>query len=181
MTIVSDCLCPSLPDLAHISMGDHRGRDEQFVEAVKVLLNAGLSQWWLYLGQCGSCQQNWLLAQEERIYDEHLLVKISQERADAALDAGKWPDTFSTYESVLTIAQTLSHPGQFLDPMAWSLLCTVEDLRRERHDISEDEMAHLLGISRRHVHRLIVRNARASIGERMKGWLSFVRGNRSFH
>ncbi|WP_061779042.1 hypothetical protein [Sphingomonas sanguinis] len=162
-------------------MGDHRGGDEQFLETVKVLRNAGEPRWWLYLCQCGSCQQNWLVAQEERIYDEHLLVKISQERADAVLYAGKWPDTFSTYESVLTIAQTLSHPGQFLDPMAWSLLCPVDDLRRERHDISEDEMAHLLGISRRHVHRLIVRNARASIGERMKGWLSFVRGNRSFH
>ncbi|WP_294278534.1 hypothetical protein [uncultured Sphingomonas sp.] len=162
-------------------MRDHRGRDEQFLETVKVLLNAGEPRWWLYLGQCGSCQQNWLVAQEERIYDEHLLVKISQERADAVLDAGKWPDTFSTYESVLAIAQTLSHPGRFLDPMAWSLLCTVEDLRCERPDITEDDMAHLLGISRRHVHRLLVRNARASIVKRMKGWLSFVRGSRSFH
>ena len=116
------------------------------------------------------------MAQEERIYDDHLLVKLSRACADAILDIGKWPETFQTYESVLKIARQLSHPGRFLDSMAGSLLWTVEDLRRDRPAITEAEMAYLLGISRCHVHRLVAQNAALSIGERLEGWLAYLQG-----
>jgi hypothetical protein len=42
---VADCLCPSLADLAHIPMGDHDRRDEQFLATLDIVREAGDPQW----------------------------------------------------------------------------------------------------------------------------------------
>ena len=149
------CLCASLPDLAYIAMGDSEERDEKFLTTVKEVCRAGDEQWWLYLGRCGACGQDWLIAQEERIYDEHFLQRLEPADAARVVATGTWPETFITYERVLRIGKSLSHPCSFLEPLAASLVWTVEDLRKDRPDISTGEIADLIGVSHRHATRLI--------------------------
>ncbi|MET3435796.1 hypothetical protein [Sphingomonas sp. 1185] len=74
------------------------------------------------------------MAQEERIFDEHLLARINEGEAARILTANAWPERFATYEDVLRIARALATPCCFLEPMADSLIWTIEDLRRDRPD-----------------------------------------------
>ena len=154
--MAEDCICASLPDLAHIAMGDSQQRDEKFLATVEEVRRAGSEQWWLYLGKCRVCEQDWLVAQEERIYDEHFLERLQPVAAALIITTGKWPDTFISYERVLRVGKSLATPCRFLDSMAASLLWTVEDLRKERQDISPAEISDLLGISEAHAEKLIV-------------------------
>jgi len=153
--MAEDCICASLPDLAHIAMGDSEKRDEKFLATVEEVRLAGREQWWLYLGKCSVCAQDWLVAQEERIYDEHFLERLEPTAAADILVTGKWPETFISYERVLRIGRSLVHPCQFFDSMALSLIWTVEDLRKARPDISADEIGGLLGVSEKHASALI--------------------------
>ncbi|MDR6146980.1 hypothetical protein QE363_002773 [Sphingomonas sp. SORGH_AS870] len=154
---MTDCLCASLPDIAHIPMGDHQGHDERFLATVQELTSPGDPQWWRYLGQCRACTQYWLVAQEERIFDEHLLARINEAEAARILTANAWPERFATYEDVLRIARSLATPCCFLEPMADSLISTIKDLRRDRPDIRVEEVAELLGLADDYARRLIAR------------------------
>lgn len=163
--MTESCICATLPDLAHIPMGDHAERDVRFLETVEEVRGAGGDLWWLYLGKCSLCGENWLVAQEERIFDEHLLQRITPPAAAAIAAGGAWPQTFQTYEAVLRIGRALSTPCHFLDPMSASLVWTVRDLRRERPDIPDAEIGALLGLRDRHVAKL----ARAAAWEEGAG------------
>lgn len=171
---MADCLCSSLADLAHIPMGDHERRDEQFLATLDIVREAGDPQWWLYLGRCHLCGQHWLVAQEEQIYDEHLLARLAPSQTNDIRTIGHWPDIFTTYEAVLTVARQLSHPGFFMEAMADPLICTVEDLRRERPEISGEEMARLLGVSQGHMRKLLAKTASRPVEHRLKRLLSWL-------
>lgn len=153
--MAGDCICVSLPDLAHIAMGDSQQRDERFLATVEEVRRAGDDRWWLYLGKCRVCAQDWLVAQEERIYDDHFLERLQPVAAAHILATGKWPDTFISYERVLRVGKSLATPCRFLNSMAASLLWTVEDLRKERPNISAAEIGGLLGVSEEHAAKLI--------------------------
>jgi len=153
--MAEDCICAWLPDLAHIAMGDSQERDEKFLATVEEVRRAGDDQWWLYLGKCSVCAQDWLVAQEERIYDEHFLERLQPAVAAHIVATGEWPDTFVSYERVLRFGKSLVTPCRFLDSMAASLVWTVEDLQKARPDISPDEIGDLLGVSEKHAAKLM--------------------------
>lgn len=154
MPETATCICATLGDLAVVPMGGD-GLDERFFATVESILGHGGEQWWLHLARCAACGQDWMLAQEERIYDDHFVKRLSREQAEAILGGGAWPPDFLTYEAVLRIGQARSSPCHFLDPRAGSLLWAVEDLQKARPGIGSDEIAELLGIADSHAARLM--------------------------
>lgn len=146
-------MCATLDDLAVVPMGMDR-LDERFFATVELVHNHGGEQWWLHLDRCTACGQNWMIASDERIYDDHFVSRLSGEQAQAIVDRGSWPSDFLTYEAVLRIGKERSKACRFLDPRAGSLLWTVEDLQKARSEISTGEIAELMGISEAHAARL---------------------------
>jgi hypothetical protein len=142
----SGCLCASLPDLAVVHMGTEDGADERVFATLETVCDHGGDLWWLYLSRCSACGQNWMVAQEERIYDDYYLRRLDPAGARAITAEQSWPDEFITYERVLKIGRALSWPFTYLDGLSPALVDTVKDLRRERPEISILEIAHLLGI-----------------------------------
>ena len=148
------CRCGSLPDLAVVPMGGD-GLDDAVFATLEIARNHGDDLWWLYLSRCSACGRDWLVAQDERIYDNYYLKRLSSSGARAIVESNAWPDDFITYERVLRLGRTLSEPWTFLDPRSPSLVWTAEDLIKERPDISVDEIAYLLGIGRAAAARLL--------------------------
>ncbi len=135
------------------------GLDARIFATVETVRWHGGDQWWLHHAKCSACAQDWLIAQEERIYDEHFMRRLGPEEVQA-IDAGQWPDDFMTYERVLGVGRANGPACRLLDPMASSLIWTVEDLLKARPNITHVEIAELLGISVAHVERLVRRSAR---------------------
>ena len=140
-----DCCCKSLPDLAVVPMGGD-GLDERVFASLDQILAHGGDQWWLYISSCQVCSQSWMIAQDERIYDNFYLRRLSPSVCREIVENAHWPDEFLTYEQVLRLGRTMSRPVTFLDPRSPALVCTAEDLRRERARISLEEISYLLAI-----------------------------------
>jgi len=149
----AQCQCGSLADLAVVPMGDE-GLDERVFATLELVCKHGPELWWLYVSQCGLCRQHWLVAQDERIYDTYYLKRLSPAAARDIMASGNWPDDFITYERVLALGSKMALKWHFLDPFAYSLQFTVEDLRKERPGISPREIATLLGITHVHARKL---------------------------
>jgi hypothetical protein len=111
--------------------------------------------WWLYLSKCSACEQNWLVAQDERIYDNYYLKRLDPAEAQNIVAGVRWPDDFVSYERVLRLGRTLSQPWTFLDSRSPALIDTAADLRKERPDITVDEIAYLLAIKPKAAARLL--------------------------
>lgn len=151
----ASCCCASLPDLAAVPMGGD-GLDERVFATVENVVDHGGDAWWLHLSQCRACGQHWMIAQEERIFDEHFMRRLTVDEASRILSVSDWPVEFSSYERVLKTGHALSiRPCVFLERLAPSLVWTAEDLRRERPDISVEEIAFLLGITPAQAKRLL--------------------------
>src|SRR5207342_1474811 len=137
------CSCASLPDLAVVPMGGD-GLDERVFATLENVANHGGELWWLYLSGCTACGQNWLVAQEERIFDEYLLRRQSVAEARQIISEQRWPDEFNTYERVLKLVRALSQSHVvFADALSLSLVSTAHDLRKERANITVEEIAYL--------------------------------------
>ena len=149
----TSCQCATLADLAAVPMGGD-GLDELVFDSLERVCDHSRDLWWLYLSKCSLCGQHWMIAQEERIFDEFFLRRISVKEAENVLD-NRWPDDFITYERVLKIGHTFATPCIFFDPLAHSLIWSAEDLRKERPEITIDEIASLLGITPRSAKRLL--------------------------
>lgn len=143
------CLCSTLPDLAVVPMGGE-GLDEKVFATVELVWSHGGTQWWLYLARCTACGQDWMVAQESRIHDNHYLKRIDAATARAILESGDWPEDFLTFERVLTLGRTMGERWEWADPFAHGLQFSVEDLRKERPSITAREIGWLLGLSDRH-------------------------------
>ncbi len=140
-----DCCCRSLDDLAIVPMGGD-GLDERVFATLEEIKKRGGDQWWLYVSACRVCTQHWMIAQDERIYDNYYLRRLSTGILREIIDQERWPDEFMTYERVLKLGRTMSKPWTFINPRSPALICTAEDLRRERPNISLEEIAYLLAI-----------------------------------
>ena len=147
------CLCASLPDLAVVPMGGD-GLDERVFATLQTVYDHG-GRWWLYLSKCDVCGQHWMVAQEERIFDDYFLRRLDGATAAKIADEKRWPAEFLTYDAVLKVGREMSKPCVFLEPLASSLVWTAEDLRRERPDISVEQIAYLIGVTPEHAARLI--------------------------
>jgi hypothetical protein len=132
------------------------GLDERLFATLEEVQRHDGNQWWLYASTC-SCGQSWMIAQDERIHDNFYLKRISEGALRRIREDGDWPDDFLTYEQVLRLGAESGKTCRFLDAMSLSLIWTVEDLRRERRDISADEIAYLLAVSTMHAKRLLTR------------------------
>lgn len=142
--VEAKCECAALPDLAVVPMGGDDLDVRVFATLNRVREHGG-PQWWLYLSSCIACGQNWLVAQEERIFDDHFLKRLSVAEADQIVARARWPEEFRTYERVLTVGHALSHPCRFFDPLDPSLVWTAHDLRKERPAMTSEEIAQLIG------------------------------------
>lgn len=142
------------------------GLDERVFATVENVVDHGGDAWWLHLSQCRACGQHWMIAQEERIFDEHFLRRLSVDEANRISVNANWPVEFLSYESVLKTGHALHiRPCVFLERLAWSLVCTAEDLRKERPDISVEEIAFLLGVTATQAKRLL-----AAASSRQASW-----------
>jgi hypothetical protein len=147
------CECASIRDISAIPMGGDFYFERVF-QTLDRVVEYGSGKWWLYISKCTACGTVWLVAQDDRIYDDFFLRRISDEDL-AAAQSGMWLDQFQTYEDVLTVGCKFSSPPRFLDAMAASLVWTVEDLLNERPPISAEEIGNLLGLSEAHAATLI--------------------------
>ncbi|HJO64867.1 MAG TPA: hypothetical protein QF469_05955 [Sphingomonas sanguinis] len=148
------CCCSTLADLEAIPMGGD-GLDERVFASIENVRDHGGEAWWLHLSRCRVCGQHWMIAQEERIFDEYFLRRLDAAEASNISSEGEWPVEFLTYERVLETGHELGvRPCIFIDSMPMSLLWTVQDLRRERPDISVTKIAQLLGIPMKQAERI---------------------------
>ena len=151
---LSACECLSLRDLAVVPMGCD-GLDERVFATVKPVCDHGGPQWWLYLSKCTSCGQDWMVAQEDRIYDDYFLRRIDKTLAGQIVAANEWPSEFMTYEAVLKLGRKLSQPCSFIEALSSALVSTAADLRKERPGITVEEIAYLIGVEPTHAVRLL--------------------------
>ncbi|WP_294290673.1 hypothetical protein [uncultured Sphingomonas sp.] len=128
-------------------MGDPDGFDDRVFSTLDQVRNHGGDQWWLYASTCRSCGQDWMIAQDERIHDNFLLKRIEPSIMQGIVQASCWPEDFTRFENVLRIERESGKIAQFLNPFDPALIATVADLRRERPDISIDDIAFVLGLS----------------------------------
>jgi hypothetical protein len=149
-----ECHCRALPDLAVVPMGGD-GLDERVFATLDRTSEHGGALWWLYLSKCGACGQDWMVAQDDRIYDNYYMKRLERVAAQGICETRRWPDDFITYERVLRCGRTMSQPWTFFDPVCPSLVSTAEDLRRERPEISVEEIAYLLAIEPAAAARLL--------------------------
>jgi hypothetical protein len=151
---MEDCCCRSLPNLAVIPMGGD-GQDERVFATLNNIRDHSAHLWWLYLSKCSACEQDWLVAQDDRIYDNYYLKRLDREEGQDIAEGVRWPDDFISYERVLRLGRTLSQAWTFVDPQSPALIATAEDLRKERPDITVEEIAYLLAIKPKAAARLL--------------------------
>lgn len=141
----SYCCCTALADLAIVPMGGI-GLDELVFSSLEQVTKHGGDQWWLYVSTCLACRQDWMIAQDERIYDNYYLRRLAPASLQEILDFDWWPEEFLTYERVLRFGKATGKFWRFIEPRSPALIATAEDLRRERPDITVEEIADLLTI-----------------------------------
>jgi hypothetical protein len=120
------------------------GLDERVFASLKRVAIHGGDQWWLYVSTCLACAQDWMIAQDERIYDNYYLRRLSPASKRDIVEKSLWPDEFTTYEQVLRLGRATEQIWTFEDTGSPALIATAGDLRRERPEISVDEIAYLL-------------------------------------
>ena len=158
MTTARPCVCPSLDDLAVVPMGGE-DLDQRVFATVRSVRDHGRGLWWLHLCRCHSCGQHWMVAQEERVFDDYFLRRLGQKEASAIIDADDWPDEFITYERVLRIGRQLSRPCGFYEDLPPTLVWVARDLHRDRPDITVEDVAYLTGTDLVTAGRLLVAGA----------------------
>lgn len=149
------CECPMITDLSAIPMGGDCYYEKVF-EPFETILSYGPDKWWLFIQRCKACESHWLTAQDERIYDEWFLRRMTAAEVAASQD-GQWPRDFWNYEDVLWVGVAKSTPPRFFEAMSPALVQTVADLRRDRPDIEIERIGRLLGISDQHVVQLVAK------------------------
>lgn len=148
------CECPTICNLDALPMGGD-GQDERVFATLDRLADHGGDLWWLYLSACKACGQRWMIAQEERIFDEFFFKRMTESEANKVISDSIWPAEFLTYERVLKVGRTLSEPCRFIEALDPSLVWTAQDLRKERPEITIEEIAELVGVTPGHAGRLL--------------------------
>jgi hypothetical protein len=122
------------------------GLDELVFSSFKEVTKHGGNQWWLYVSTCLACRQDWMVAQDERIYDNYYLRRLAPASLREIVELDWWPEEFLTYERVLILGKATGKFWRFIESRSPALIATAEDLRRERPDITVEEIASLLAI-----------------------------------
>ena len=151
------CCCRELDDFAVVGMGDPNGLDDRVFATLDRVQRHGGTQWWLSISTCHVCGQNWMIAQDERIHDNFYLKRIDQFVLHEIVHRSHWPDDFLRYEQVLRLGRESGRIAQFANPHDPALIDTVSDLRRERRDISAEDIAYVLAIPHKAAAQLLAR------------------------
>lgn len=138
------CECLKIKEMSAIDMG-FDGYFEIVFEPLQEVVRYGEEKWWLSISNCSVCRTNWLVAEDQRIYDAYFMKRINGE-AVALAQSGQWPTEFQTWESVLSVGRKVSNPPLFFDRYSGSLVWSVQDLLNERSDITKQEIAYLHGV-----------------------------------
>jgi hypothetical protein len=144
---IPSCECSRYDDLANIPMG-FDGEDERFFATVVRILDHGGSQWWLYLSRCDRCHQHWMIAQDERIFDEYLLKRFGVSEAESIRLNRKWPTDFMRYEDVLRELGKRCRFPIWMDLNESPLAHTIKEIREVNPALSLAEAASLVGLDR---------------------------------
>jgi hypothetical protein len=155
LTPFRECECPTIRDGSAIPMGGDFYFEKVF-EPLQEIVRYGPDKWWLYVSRCSRCRTNWLVAQDERVYDDFFMQRLTNAEVEQA-KSGQWPARFQTYEDVLSVGREVSNPPRFMDPMAASLIWTMQDLLSERPEMSTKQIAYLLGLGNDHAEKLVQR------------------------
>ncbi len=96
-----------------------------------------------------------MIAADERIYDNHYLRRLSPAGMRDIMEWEEWPDEFLTFEKLMILGKATGQFWRFIDPQSPALIQSAEDLRRERPDITVEEIANLLAIPAGHAADLL--------------------------
>jgi hypothetical protein len=140
------CECDLVPDLAAIATQWSKFEDRFMASMITVAYHQK-GKPWLEILKCRCCHTHWLHAHEDTVYMDSFVARIDAD-VTAKARAGSWPERFQTYEEVLTTGHALSMPIERDDPFVPSLYRTARLLREERPEISLEEVASLLAVSR---------------------------------
>lgn len=137
------CHCIEISDLAVIDMGNE---SNELLETINRILDRGEPYWWLYLSKCESCNQYWLVGQEERHNDVFCLYRLNNFQSEDIINNKNWPVLFNDYTFLLSMGYKAGKSVRFVDPINSSLLNTIEDLAREQPQITLSEISKLLNL-----------------------------------
>lgn len=140
-----DCCCRALADFAIVPMGGI-GLDELVFASFKERARHGGEQWWLSVSTCLACRQDWMIASDERIYDNYYLRRLPPASLTEITEFDWWPDEFLTFEKLMMLGKATGRYWRFVESRSPALIASAEDLRRERPEITIEEIANLLAI-----------------------------------
>jgi len=159
------CYCAELAESAVLDMGSSLYAAEgelsdAALETLDVTKERGEPRWWLSARRCRECNQDWLVAQEERQNDVYCLRRLTSVEANAIVAADRWPPDFDSYESLLEMGARAGRSVRWVDPMDSSLEASIEELVRSRPSIRIPEIARLLDLDEMLARTLTTRVAR---------------------
>jgi len=148
-----NCQCRKLSDLFVIPLYNcsHIYKD---LETTK---ERGGDYWWLNVRVCKKCGQFWLAAQEERYNDLFIIKKLNSKQYNRIINQDIWPQTFDKYETLIHIGRNHGYIMEFYnadenneisydEEINSTLIDIVEDLVKQRPEISDVEISDLLDI-----------------------------------
>jgi hypothetical protein len=89
-----ECQCRSLADLARVPIGYDCVHVTVFATLEEILAH-GAELWWLYLSRCSACGRHWMLAHDDRVYDDIFLKRLDPDAAERFVATGVWPADFT--------------------------------------------------------------------------------------
>jgi hypothetical protein len=99
------------------------------------------------------------VAQEDLIADLLFFRELSEVEAHCIISASQWPVDFDLYWKLIEAGRDAGHRSRFIDPAAPALRHATTLIRRERPEISVEELAALLGVSPGNAADLLTRTA----------------------
>lgn len=149
-----ECQCITLCDNDVVDIGQ---ASEHVFHTLHEMKQRGQPLWWLSIYRCESCEQWWLVAQEERQNDIFCMKRMSTAEAQSTLERDEWPSEFDSIYQLLRIGLDANKRVTFADPLGdCSLVNTIRDIAQEKPGIGLKEIALLLNLES-HIARELTR------------------------
>jgi hypothetical protein len=137
------CGCNRLGDLSFIGMGE----EEAIFLTLERQKDFGDDRWWLSLFECRECNQTWLVACEQRIYDVYFLRRLNKVDSIRIVSEEYWPDYFKSYSDLLRQAVEFGCCVRYFDPLnSLEIYWTIVDIALAKPGVAISELSELLPI-----------------------------------
>ena len=147
----ADCECHTISDWGLVILG------QWSPDNFEVVQRETSSPYWLHSLVCKECQTRWTVAEDSRIYDVWIVVRV------ASFDMAK----VNSYSGLLSLAVSSGAMVRYDDPIhSIELPAAIEELAREKPGISLTELTGLLPVDREivdHHARDVIAKSRVSI------------------